>query len=105
MSFNAIKYLLISFVLLLAACKKTPQPLTPAQLERYIDSAAKAQLVDKQAEAAVQLERRLAIEAKPKADSIVAALSQPQSVRDSLQRLRERGIPPRPVMPEMAPHP
>jgi hypothetical protein len=69
------------FVLLIlglgfASCNKEPQPLTKEEIKQKIDSITKVRIIESDNLAKRDLERRIKIEVKVKADSIVSALQQ-----------------------------
>lgn len=57
-----------------SACNKDPQPLTTAQINQKIDSIVASRVKELDAQSQQDLEHRIKIEVKVKADSIVNAL-------------------------------
>ncbi len=76
----------------LSSCdKEVPQPLTKEQIQQQIDSLAKIRMHEVDEQAKVELEHRIKIEVKIKADSILQAMLQHQSAADSAKNIN---IPP-----------
>ncbi len=65
-----IAALIFFAALILSSCSKQERPLTPEQIQAKADSIFRIKLKKLQQEAKEDLERRMAIEVKPKADSI-----------------------------------
>jgi hypothetical protein len=62
-------------VVLFSSCeKKAPAPLTKAQIQHRIDSITRERIEDVTERARIDLEYRIKIEVKVKADSIVRAM-------------------------------
>jgi|GEM_PF-2355029 len=68
--------IIIAFLAVLAVlqgCNKTPKPISREALIHQMDSITNARINELYQQAQVDLERRIPIEVKPKADSIVNA--------------------------------
>lgn len=60
-------------ILLLGACKEEQEELTPSAINAKVDSLVGARMEELNVQAMEDLDRRMSIEVKVKADSIVAA--------------------------------
>ena len=80
----------------LASCSKEPQQLSKQQIKQKIDSITTARIKESDMQSQVDLQRRIKIEVKAKADSIVAAQSRPKDSVVAHPRV--------PVRPGMFPH-
>jgi hypothetical protein len=61
------------FAVVFSSCNKEAQPLSKAEITRTIDSIVAARTREADQQSALDLERRIKIEVKVKADSIVSA--------------------------------
>ena len=68
-----------------AACNKEPEPMTQVQIKQKIDSIAAYRIKELDEQAQKDLEHRIKIEVKVKADSIVNAAMQHRAT-DSAQK-------------------
>jgi len=62
----------------MASCNKEPQPLTKTEIKQKVDSIATARIKELDIQAQKDLEYRITIEVKVKADSILNAKMQPK---------------------------
>ena len=96
---NAILALVV-IALGVASCNKEPQQLSKQQIKHQIDSITQVRISESDIQAHIDLERRIKIEVKAKADSIVEAQSRPKDTAAATHVLRS--VPP--VRPGMIPH-
>ena len=82
------------------SCNKEPQPLTKAQIKQKVDSITSVRIKESDERAQRDLELRIKIDVKVKADSIVNALEHPvkktpvvmPSIKTSAQAPIKRGV-------------
>jgi len=91
----------ILFVLLVsgfgfASCNKEPVPLTKEEIKQKVDSIMKVRILESDEQAKMDLERRIKIEVKVKADSILFAQLQ-QASKDTAKK--PNAVPPPPMHP------
>ena len=96
---NAILALVV-IALGVLSCNKEPQQLSKQQIKHQIDSITQVRISESDIQAHIDLERRIKIEVKAKADSIVEAQSRPKDTAAATHVLRS--VPP--VRPGMIPH-
>jgi hypothetical protein len=96
---NAILALVV-IALGVVSCNKEPQQLSKQQIKHQIDSITQVRISESDIQARIDLERRIKIEVKAKADSIVEAQSRPKDTAAATHVLRS--VPP--VRPGMIPH-
>jgi hypothetical protein len=77
-----------------ASCNKEPQPLTKKEIKQKIDSITSVRIKESDAQAQRDLQHRIEIEVKVKADSILNATL--QHAKDSLNKPKVNTQPARP---------
>jgi hypothetical protein len=83
---NKLMLLGVLFATCLASCdKEPPKPLTQEQIRDRIDSITRIRLIDVEEKAKTELEHRIKIEVKVKADSILQAM-RAHPVRDTASK-------------------
>lgn len=75
-----ILFCAVAAIIFTSCEKEAPRPLTKQQIQQQIDSIAAKKCAEVDNRARIDLERRIKIEVKVKADSIRQAMSAPQTV-------------------------
>jgi len=86
--------------IVMASCNKEPHPLTKTEINQKVDSLTAARIKELDIQAQKDLEYRITIEVKVKADSIVNAKMQPKKKDPVIKMPSQPKVNPRQFTPQ-----